>query len=201
MSDQNNDFQTQETPAPRGKVVCYLLMLVIMGLAVNFLLPQIASLEHSYQVIKEMQVWAVILAMSAQFGFYYGSGYLLKSLARHSEGNPSIIQGAMITIAAVSFGMVAGGMLASGAVIYRWMRNEKVGREASTLAAIIPALFIDIVLVIISSFGLIYLLLTHKITNFLLISFIIILIVLLGIIVSIVWRLEKGIPFLGLLRE
>jgi len=71
------------------------------------------------------------------------------------------------------------------------MRNEKVSREASTLAAIIPALFIDIVLVIISSFGLIYLLLTHKITNFLLISFIIILIVLLGIIGSIVWGLEK----------
>jgi hypothetical protein len=76
-------------PAPAQKsvphinflqAVRYLMPLIVLGLAVHLILPQIATLEHSYQVIKSMILWAVGLAIVAQIASYLGSGYLLKAL-------------------------------------------------------------------------------------------------------------------------
>lgn len=50
----------------------YLVPLNILGLAVLLILPQITTLEHSYQAIKGMLLWAVVLAVMAQVASYLG---------------------------------------------------------------------------------------------------------------------------------
>ena len=55
----------------------YIVLLVLLGLAVHLVLPQLTSLEHSLQVIKSLVLWAVALAVVAQVLSYLGSGYLL----------------------------------------------------------------------------------------------------------------------------
>lgn len=67
-----------------------MLPLLVLGLAIHLLLPQIASLKNSIDVIRSMSLWLVSLAAIAQVCSYLGSGYLLKVLVviyaiRHPE--------------------------------------------------------------------------------------------------------------------
>jgi uncharacterized protein (TIRG00374 family) len=169
----------------------YLLPLILLGLAVHLILPQITTLEHSYQVIKGMLPWAIALAIAAQAISYLGSGYLLKALVDISGNRLSVWRGTLITLAGASFGMVAGGMVGSAAAIYRWMQKEQVKPEAATLAGTIPGLFNNIVLVTVSLVGLVHLLLVHQLTRLQGISFAVILAVLLGLIGMLVWGLRE----------
>ena len=160
----------------------FLLPLILLGLAVHLILPQIASIQHSYQVIKDMIIWAFVLAFLAQIASYLGSGYLLTALAKLSNRSLSILFGTIITLAGYSFGMVAGGMVGSSAATYRWMKKENVPSETATLAGTIPALFNDIVLLFVSLVGLAHLLIVHQLTRLQGFSFAAILVVLVGLI-------------------
>ena len=108
------------------KRVRYIILLIVLGLAVHLLFPQIATFQHSYQVIKNMLLWAVILAVIAQVISYLGSGYMLKSLVHFSKHPPSILKSTMIATAAASFGIVAGGIVGNAAATYRLMRKQKI---------------------------------------------------------------------------
>jgi uncharacterized protein (TIRG00374 family) len=187
----NNSKHRSESPITRFQAVRYLFPLIVLGLGVHLILPQITTLEHSYQVIKAMLLWAVALAVTAQIASYLGSGYLLKTLVDLSGSQLSIWRGTLITLAGASFGMVAGGMVGSATAIYRWMQQEQVKPEAATLAGTIPGLFNNIVLVAVSLAGLVHLLLVHQLTRLQGISFAVILAVLLGLIGLLVWGLRE----------
>ena len=196
MADQNNEsLYPIKSPTSRAKKVSYIILLVVLGLAVHLLLPQIATFQHSYQVIKDMFVWAVILAVIAQVISYLGSGYMLKSLVHFSEHSLSIFKSMMIAMAAASFGMVAGGIVGTATATYRWMKKEKVSNEAATLAGTIPGLFNNIILILVSTFGLIYLLLAHELSKLQLLGFIFTLAGLIVVIGLLVWGLIKRESF------
>ena len=78
------------------RLVRYLVPLVLLGLAVHIILPQIATMEHSLQVIKAMKLWAVALAVLAQTLSYLGSGYLLKTLVAVSGQQLSVLRGTIV---------------------------------------------------------------------------------------------------------
>ena len=44
----------------------YLPILILLGLAVHLLLPQLTELRHSIDVVEQMRLWAVGLAILAQ---------------------------------------------------------------------------------------------------------------------------------------
>lgn len=67
-------------PKLRVRVGRYLPLLILLGLAVPIILPQVTTLEHSLQVIEGMLPWAVGLALVAQALSYLGSGYLLRTI-------------------------------------------------------------------------------------------------------------------------
>jgi uncharacterized protein (TIRG00374 family) len=171
-------------------VLRYVLPLVVLGLAVHLILPQIASLERSYKVIQNMALWALAIAVLAQALSYLGSGYLLRALVSLSRSSLSAVKGAMITLAAASFGTVAGGMVGSTAATYRWLQKENVNSEAATLAGTIPGLFNNTVLVLVSIFGLIHLLSTHQLSRVQMVSFAALLAALCGFIGAFVWGLR-----------
>lgn len=201
MADQNNESHYPiKSPTSRAKKVSYIILLIVLGLALHLLLPQIATFQHSYQVIKDMLVWAVILAVIAQVISYLGSGYMLKSLVRFSKHSLSIFKGVMIAMAGASFGVVAGGLVGTTAATYRLMKKEKVSNEAATLAGTIPGLFNNIVLILISTFGLIYLLLAHELSKLQLLGFIFTLAVLIVVIGLLVWGLTKRESFTRVMR-
>jgi uncharacterized membrane protein YbhN (UPF0104 family) len=128
----------------------YLVLLVLLGLAVHLILPQLTSLEHSVQVIKKLVLWAVALAVMAQVGSYLGSGYLLREIVTLTHQRFSIVKGIMITLAASSVGVVVGGTVGAGAATYRWMRSLSISSEGAGLAGILPFLFNNVILLLVS---------------------------------------------------
>jgi uncharacterized protein (TIRG00374 family) len=176
-----------QSPASVVQALRYLIPLIVLGLAVHLVIPQITSLEHSIQVIRQMALWAVALAVLAQAASYLGSGYLLKAIAQLSESPLSIVKATLIVLAAASLGMVAGGMVGSAAMTYRWMQKERVKPEAAGLAGTIPGVFNDSILVLISLVGLIHLLIVHQLTRLQVLSYVLILLILGALAGALVW--------------
>ncbi len=178
---------TTKPSLPLIQVGRYAVPLVILGLAVHLLVPQLTSLEHSIQVIRQMAIWAVVLAILAQVASYLGSGYLLKAIVNLSDSAISLIKATMIVLAAASLGMVAGGMVGSAAATYRWVQKERVKPEVASLAGTIPGFFNSSVLVLISLAGLIHLLAVHQLTRLQALSFALILLFLGALTGVLIW--------------
>ncbi|TFG72230.1 MAG: hypothetical protein E4H27_03030 [Anaerolineales bacterium] len=109
------DSNRTKIPKLKVQVARYLPIVLILGLAVHLLLPQITALEHSLDVIRKMAWWAVGLAIFAQVSSYLGNGYTLQSLVRIAKENITLLKSTAISIAAASIGLVAGGMVGTSA--------------------------------------------------------------------------------------
>jgi len=180
-------LKNTQSPVSAVKALRYLFVLIVLGLAVHLLIPQITSLEHSVQVLRQMALWAVALAILAQAASYLGSGYLLQAIAQLSQSTLSLVKATLIVLAAASLGMVAGGMVGSAAATYRWMQKERVKPEVAGLAGTIPGVVNDIILVLVSLVGLIHLLIVHQLTRLQVLSYILILFVLAALVAAFVW--------------
>lgn len=165
----------------------HLFTLIILGLAVHLLIPQFVTLEHSMQVLQQMVLWAIILAIIAQISSYLGSGYLLKSIVQLSDHKLSTGRATIIVLAAASLGMVAGGMVGIAAATYRWVQKAGATQETAGLAGIIPGFFNASVLVLVSLVGLIHLLFVHQLTKLQAVSFVFIFLLLGGIAGLLIW--------------
>jgi len=62
-------------PSPRIRLWRYLPILLVLGLAVQLLVPQITTLENSWSVVKGLTWWAVAVAVVVQVLSYLGSGF------------------------------------------------------------------------------------------------------------------------------
>ena len=168
---------------PKMPLWRYLLILIILGLAVHLLVPQIAILKNSWSVVQGMIWWAVILAFLAQALSYLGSGFMLHAILEPSGEKLSPLKGIVITMAAFSLGLVAGGWVASAAATYGWIRQEHRNGNTATLAGAVPPLLNDGILVGVAFIGTIYLLVVHDLSNTQLVEFGIVLLVL-GLVVA-----------------
>jgi len=79
-----DDSRIVSVPQLTVRLGRYLPPLLLLGLAVHLILPQLATLEQSLQVIKRMALWAVALAVVAQVLSYVGSGFLLRAIVAGS---------------------------------------------------------------------------------------------------------------------
>ncbi|MFN2164713.1 MAG: YbhN family protein [Anaerolineae bacterium] len=177
----------QPTSKRTGKAARSVLLLIVLGLAVHLLLPQITTLEHSLQVLKGMTWWAVALAAGAQVLSYLGSGVLLRAIAAITGDRLSVARGTLITAASYSVGLVGGGMVGGGAATYRWTRGSGLSAEGALLAGWLPAVVDDGVLLVVSVFGLLYLLVVHELTALQALSFGLIALMLSLLAAVIVW--------------
>lgn len=175
------------SPSLVVRIARYVLPLIFLGLAVHLLLPQVATLEHSMQVLQQMALWAVLLAVIAQVLSYLGSGYMLKSIVQLSDHHFSTIRATIIVLASYSLGMIAGGMVGSTAATYKWVQKEGVKPELAGLAGTIPGFFNSGILVLVSLVGLVHLLIVHQLTHVQAVSFILILLLLGGLVGLSLW--------------
>jgi uncharacterized protein (TIRG00374 family) len=157
--------------------------LAVLGIALYLILPQIATLQNSWQVLTSMALWAVGLACIAQVISYLGSGYLLQCILAIAHQKVSLWLNTLIVLGSYSIGMVAGGMIGTTAVIYRWTSKGQGSMEGATLASIFLPQFNTIMLVLVSIFGLAHLVMVHSLTQAQLIGFgatVLILVLIIG---------------------
>lgn len=156
----------------------YILLLIILGLAAYLLVPQITALEHSWSVVQSMVWWAVVLAVVAQVLSYLGGGFMMQAILDIDQQKLSLWEGALITMASYSVGLVAGGWFGGAAATYSWVRRESRDGESAALAGTLPALLNIGTLVGASIIGTFYLILVHDLSKAQLIEYGIVLLVL-----------------------
>lgn len=181
------DMTTQQAPTLSIQVGRYLPRLIFLGLAVHLLLPQLTSIENSYQIIMTMALWALGLAFAAQVLSYLGSGYMLQGITAAANYRISILYGVVVTLAANSIGLVAGGMVGNAAATYRWLRKRGASPQGAGLAGTLPIIFNNIILLMVTVLGLFHLLLVDQLSARQSASFILIILILGFIIGAAIW--------------
>ncbi|NLW72932.1 MAG: UPF0104 family protein [Chloroflexi bacterium] len=171
------DFEHQPQPN-RRKGWRYLIVIVILGLAVNLLLPKIADLRNAWDVVRGFTWWAVALAFLVELAAYIGYGYCLRSIVAIHGYDLSLLKGAMIAMASYSIGLVAGGWVSATAAVFSFMRKERVNRSTATIAGVLPALLLNVSIEFVAIFGIIYLLIIGQLSQSQLIQYSIFLVVL-----------------------
>jgi uncharacterized protein (TIRG00374 family) len=184
------DLRSSSVPRLVLRPLHYLPILILLGLAVHLLLPQITTLGHSLGVIEQMSLWAVGGAIVAQVLSYMGLGYLLHTASGVAGARLTVTRGVLIATAASAVGLVAGGMVGGTAATFRWLRGSGVDKEGSVLAGSLPSLFNNLLLAAIAIIGLLHLLVTHDLSTFQAIAFSVILLVLALIIGVVAWGLS-----------
>ncbi len=167
-----------------------IIILLTLGLAVYLILPQLTTLEKSWNVVLSLALWAVGLAFIAQIVSVMGNGFLVQQALATAGQVASLIRSTLIILGSISIGMVAGGFVGSSAAIYGWTSGGKGSVEGATLASILPAVFNTLMLVILSIFGLTHLIMVHNLARNQLIGFSAAL-VILGIVAGAVFLLVR----------
>jgi glycosyltransferase 2 family protein len=93
------DKVANQSGFPRLRLWPALPVLIILGLAVHLLVPQISSLERSWSIMKGMTWWALALAIVSQILSYLGYGFMLRAIVNLDRKKLSISKGAMIALA------------------------------------------------------------------------------------------------------
>lgn len=196
-----NTNRAHSLPTPRLtlRIARSIPVLLLVGLAVHLLLPQITALEHSLQVIRQMALWAVGLAVLAQVLSYAGSGYLLRALVAVAGQTLTMLRGTLITLAGSSIGLVAGGMVGNAAAVYRWLRGSGIDRDGALLAGWLPSLLNNGLLLLVSLVGMLHLLLVHELSTVQAVGFGFTLIVILAAVGGILWGVGHRAAFVSLL--
>jgi uncharacterized protein (TIRG00374 family) len=140
------------------------LTLLLLGVGVHLLLPQLAELPRAIDVIRGM-TWPLLgVAIAAQVMSYVGNGYLLRDLASDPEHSLSLPRSVAIILASGSVGMVAGGVAGVIAAMARWLRAARVNRGDAVIAGILIIQITNLVVMGTSLVGLAYLLAEHELT-------------------------------------
>ena len=179
----------------------HILTLLLLGLAIYIFAPQLASLEDSLRVIRKMSPIFIALALGTQVASYWGSGYLMQASVSIVKQRITIFQGALVTLAANSVSLLVGGAVTALAMTFRWMHRLGVNAQGGSLAGTLPFVFNNLVLLVLSFFGLIYLLLRHELSRLQAVFFTAVALLFLFIFVTVVWALRNRAQFIRIVHH
>lgn len=185
------------SPDNRKQILRTIILLIVLGLAVHFLLPQIDSFRKSFRVIGRMHTGYVLLAVLTEIASYIGAGYILHSLAAIYKQKFPVWMGFLVIMASASIGMVAGGMFGSIVAISRWTRRQGIDLRTATLAGIIPSFLNTSFVTILAFFSLAHLLATDELSVLELIIFAVTLALLLIVVGLTIWGIKNRERFLN----
>jgi len=158
------DFEI-EKPQDKKKSWRVIVILLLLGLAVNLVLPKMMDIRHAIEVIREMTWWAVALAVVAEVLAYLGNGYCLNALLDLHNHHLSIFEGAMISVTSASIGLVAGGWIGAAAATYRFVNKRGASKSSATIAGILPSMLVNAAIIFVSVVGIAFLAFTDRITQ------------------------------------
>ena len=158
------DFEI-EKPQDKKKTWRVIVILLLLGLAVNLVLPKMMDIRHAFEVVREMTWWAVALAVVAEGLAYLGYGFCLRALLDLHNHRLNVVEGAMISLASASIGLVAGGWVGAAAATYRFVNKRGASKSSATIAGILPSMLVNAAIIFVSVVGIAFLALTDRITQ------------------------------------
>lgn len=150
-------------PARRSRVIYAVSTTLLLLAGGIWLAREWSDLEHAIVVLQGMSRGAVAWAAAAQAASYLGSGYLLLSGVALVRERIRLRRAIMVTLAANAVGAI-GGSVTALALTLRWMLLGGSGEEAASLAATLPFVFNNLVLLALSLFGMVRLLAAHQLS-------------------------------------
>jgi uncharacterized protein (TIRG00374 family) len=161
----------QARPRKRIKWGRWVFILLLLALAINLLLPQLASIRATSHVIRTMRGWAVGAAIVSEITSYVFLGYMMHRIVGLTGQILTLHRAFGVTLAAGSVGLVAGGLAGTGGSSYRWLRDAGIRPEGALLAGWLPPLLNAAVMALFALVGMGVLFLRGGLTTALWIAF------------------------------
>jgi len=178
----------QEKPK-KGKNLRYLIILVVLGLAVNFILPRLMDVNEGMQVLRNLTWWLVAAAALSEIFVYLSYGFSLKSVLGILGHKVSVFLSSLIFLSSTSVGTVAAGFVGSTATSISLFGKKGVKPVAATISGLLPSMLSNIPICILGIIGMINLSLNNNLSQSLLIQYSVFIAILL---------LISFAPFIGL---
>lgn len=182
------EFVVQEKPK-KPKYFRYLIIIIVLGLAVNFILPRLMDVNEAMHVMQNLTWWLVAAAALAEIMAYVGYGFAMKRVLNISRYKISNILTSIIHLSSYSVGTVAGGWLGSAATSLSLFAKKGVKPVDATVAGLLPSMLSNVPLCVLGIIGMINLSLANNLSLRLLIQYSIFIFILL---------LISFAPFIGL---
>jgi uncharacterized protein (TIRG00374 family) len=198
-------FEDEDSPdAPKPlklRLLRFVPMIVVLGLAIHVILPRIDSIEDSLETMKTLAPWALALALLSETLSYVANGSVLQSVIRLAGDKLPLRRAIAIELAAGSVALVAAGALGFGAAIYKWTQNRGVSRNTAMLASWLPSMFDAASLVVFALAGAVELLLVHQLSRTTEVALFLVVSALAAVIAAVIVLLAKNDWAMALARR
>jgi glycosyltransferase 2 family protein len=187
LPDMSADSEPVPALPPRSKVRRRLFLLIMLGLALYFVLPQFAKIQQALQVVSSLSITFVTLSLCAQVLSYLGSGYLLGTVVRRGDTPVHALDGALLTVGANSVGTLGGGVLGTAGLTYLWLRRRGVSPGTAALGGWIPIFLNNATLAAVSLIGLFTLIFLKRFSGILVLALAFAVVILAGGFGTLLW--------------
>ena len=165
----------------------WIVVLVLLGLAVHLIIPQLGNLHESAKVLKTLRPWAVGLAILSEMLSYVALGYMMKRIVGLTGQVLTLHRAFGVTLASGSVGLVAGGLVGIGGSSFRWLRDAGIRPEGALLAGWLPTLLNASTIAVFALLGMVQLVLVQDLSTALWIAFSLSLALLVTVAAAVFW--------------
>ena len=173
------ELTEETTPVKKKKTWQIFVLFLILGLAVNLILPKMLNINEAVTVLRDMIWWLVLIAVVTESLTYISYGFSLKSVLDIQGHNLSVLECTAIFLSSYSIGIVAGGWVGSAAATFGLFARKGVRKSNAVVAGLLPSMLANIPLILIAIAGIITLRLTGHLSGSQLIQYSIFIILLL----------------------
>ena len=145
----------QVKPVSKKKSLRILIVIVILGLAVNLILPKMLDIGRAVDVLRGMSWWLVLAAFGLEILAYLSYGFAIDSVLKIQGEKIGMVQSALIYLTSYSVGVVAGGWLGAAATTYSLFVRKGVKRSNAMVAGLLPAMLSNVPLTLIAIAGIV----------------------------------------------
>ncbi|SOD01814.1 hypothetical protein SAMN05216486_10174 [bacterium JGI 053] len=163
------------------------VVLLLLGLAVHLIIPQLGNLHESAKVLKTLRPWAVGLAILSEMLSYVALGYMMKRIVGLTGQVLTLHRAFGVTLASGAVGLVAGGLVGIGGSSFRWLRDAGIRPEGALLAGWLPTLLNASTIAVFALLGMVQLVLVQDLSTALWIAFSLSLSLLVVVAAAVFW--------------
>jgi uncharacterized protein (TIRG00374 family) len=167
--------------------VRWIVVLVLLGLAVHLIIPQLSDLQNSAKVLRTMRPWAVGLAIVSELLSYVALGFMMKRIVGLTGQVLTLNRAFAVTLASGSVGLVAGGLVGIGGSSFRWLRDAGIRAEGALLAGWLPTLLNASTIAVFALIGMVELVIFQDLSKWLWLAFSLSLTLLVAVAGAVFW--------------
>jgi uncharacterized protein (TIRG00374 family) len=181
------EVEAEAKKAGPTRFLRWIVMLLLMGLAVHLIIPQLSSMHDSAAVLRTMKPWAVGLAVLSEMLSYVALGYMMKRIVGLTGQVLTLHRAFGVTLASGAVGLIAGGLVGIGGSSFRWLRDAGIRAEGALLAGWLPTLLNATTIAIFALIGMVELVVLQDLSIALWIAFGLSLLLLIVVAAAVFW--------------